>query len=374
MQSDGVVQVDHHQFSFGDPQVDTLDALAHGTLIDVSDGAISFYTGIAYGPVRVSVELLDQPPIDPPQDDWEVIEETTLSATEAMAVSALDGTVCTTIDPVPAGTYQLRAHARGRDTHYGLDVDDIVEDYLICLWPTTTRTTDAQVQTLRKTDTAWSPQPQVDRPEPSRAYVYIRDESGKVITVAPRSREALAVRAVLHTFGGRPLTPALEAIYAARHVAGLDRDLVDRVEALDDDRQRAFARWCVHQAWEHAGLVQSLWFRERLAEMDAGHPAHPDFIDSTAVRNRIDTDPRIRLTLISGLPASTELVQQYEAMHAYARSMYSEATPLESAIEALRHTAQTYGMDYPELFARARSDFFGDPLAHSSTTDVSEDS
>ena len=360
MQSDGVVQADHHQFSFGDPTVDTLDPIAHGTLIDVGDGAVWFYTGIAYGPVRVGVELLDRPPTDPAQDDWEVVEETIVSATQAMVVSAADGTVCTTVDPVPAGTYQLRAHARGRDTHFGLDVDEIVEDYLICLWPTTTRIADAQVRTLRKTDTAWSPQPQVDRPEPSRAYVYIRDDSGEVVTVAPRSREALAVRAVLHTFGGKPLTPALEAIYAARHVAGLDRDLIDRVEALDDDRQRAFARWCVHRAWERAGLVRSPWFRDRLAEMDAGHPVHPDFLASTAARNRIDVDPRIRLTLVSGLPASAELVQQYEALLAYARSMHSEATPLESAIEALRHTAQTYGMDYPELFARARRDFFGD--------------
>ncbi|MCK8672198.1 hypothetical protein M1M07_13840 [Rhodococcus sp. HM1] len=366
MQSDGVVQVDHHQFSFGDPTVDTLDPLAQGTLIDVGDGAVWFYTGIAYGPVRVRVELLDRPPTDLAQEGWEVVEETIVSATQAMVVSAADGTVCTTIDPVPAGTYRVRAHARGRDTHFGLDVDEIVEDYLICLWPTTTRIADAQVRTLRKTDTAWSPQPQVDRPEPSRAYVYIRDDSGEVVTVAPRSREALAVRAVLHTFGGKPLTPALEAIYAARHVAGLDRDLIDRVEALDDDRQRAFARWCVHRAWERAGLVRSPWFRDRLAEMDAGHPVHPDFLASTAARNRIDVDPRIRLTLVSGLPASAELVQQYEALLAYARSMYSEATPLESAIEALRHTAQTYGMDYPELFARARRDFFGDHITSDS--------
>lgn len=43
------------------------------------------------------------------------------------------------------------------------------------------------------------------------------------MTVPPQSREALAVRAVLRTFGGKPLTPALEAFYAARHVAGLDR-------------------------------------------------------------------------------------------------------------------------------------------------------
>ncbi|WP_455902121.1 hypothetical protein [Rhodococcus gordoniae] len=251
MQSDGVVQVDHHQFSFGDSTVDTLDPLAHGTLIDVGDGAVSFYTGIAYGPVRVGVEPLDQSPTDAPQGDWEVVEETTLSATQALVVFAADGTVCPTVDPVPAGTYRSRqvpircGHTLvGRDTHFGLDVDEIVEDYLICLWPTSTRTTDAQVRTLRKTDTAWLLQPQVDRPEPSREYVYIRDESGEVITVAPRSRAALAVRSVLHTFGGKLLTPALEAIYAARHVAGLDRDLVDRVEVLDDARQRAFPRWC----------------------------------------------------------------------------------------------------------------------------------
>lgn len=280
-----------------------------------------------------------------------------------MVVSALDGTVCTTIDPIPAGTYQVRAHARGRDTHYGRDVDEIVEDCLICLWPNTTRTSDAQVRMLHKTDSAWSSQLQVDRPEPSRQYVYIRDESGEVITVP---LAALAVHAELHTFGGTPLTPVLEAIYAARHVAGLDRNLSDRSEALDDDRQRAFARWCVHRAWERAGLVRPPWFRERLADMDAGHPAHPDFIDSTHARNRIDVDPRIRLTLVSGLPASAELIQQYEAMHAYARSVYAEVTPLESAIEALRHTAQTYGMDYPELFAHARSDFFGNRTASDS--------
>src|SRR5690606_36833148 len=105
VQSNGVVQVDHHQFSFGDPAVDTLDPIAQGTLIDVGDGAVSFYTGIAHGPVRVGVELLDQLPTDDPQEDWEVIEETTVSATQAMVVSALDGTVCTTIEPVPAGTY-----------------------------------------------------------------------------------------------------------------------------------------------------------------------------------------------------------------------------------------------------------------------------
>ncbi len=364
MPAEDSIQVDHHQFILGVPETETLDPASHGTLIDVGNGFISFYTGIAYGPVRVRVELLDQPPTDILQDDWEAIEETTVFAEEPMMVSAPDGTVSSVIDPIPPGTYQVRAHARGRDSHYGLDVDNIVEDYLVQLWPTDAVEADLQVRTLHKTDTAWPSEPQVDRPEPSRQYVYLRDDPGNVITAPPQSPEAQAVRAELHTFGGKPLSPALEAIYAARHVAGLDRDLIDRVEALDDDRQRAFARWCVHQAWERAGLVHSPWFRQRLAEMDAGHSAHPDFVASAEARNRLDADPRIRLTLVSGLPASTELIQQYEALLTYARSMYSDAIPLESAIEALRHTAQTYGMNYPELFARARSDFFGNDMGN----------
>ncbi|UTM39999.1 hypothetical protein MX572_24865 (plasmid) [Rhodococcus pyridinivorans] len=50
-------------------------------MIEAGDGAVSFYTGIAYGPVRVGVELLDRPPTGVAQEDWEVVEETTLSAT-----------------------------------------------------------------------------------------------------------------------------------------------------------------------------------------------------------------------------------------------------------------------------------------------------
>src|SRR5690606_40984863 len=48
VQSDGVVQVDHHQFSFGDPTVVTLDPLAQGTVIDVGYGAVWLFIGITF--------------------------------------------------------------------------------------------------------------------------------------------------------------------------------------------------------------------------------------------------------------------------------------------------------------------------------------
>ncbi|MGW5339238.1 hypothetical protein ACWEQD_12540 [Rhodococcus pyridinivorans] len=82
--------------------------------------------------------------------------------------------------------------------------------------------------------------------------------------------------------------------------AGRNYGRVSNAQRFADDRQHDFARWCVHQAWERAGLVRSSWFRDRLAEMDAGYRAHPHFIASTHARNRIDADPQIRLMVVGG--------------------------------------------------------------------------
>ncbi|WP_236581038.1 hypothetical protein, partial [Rhodococcus sp. T7] len=41
-------------------------------------------------------------------------------------------------------------------------------------------------------------------------------------------------------FGGKPLTPTLEAVFSSRYVAGLDRDLNDRIDASAPDRQQGF--------------------------------------------------------------------------------------------------------------------------------------
>ncbi|QDQ92635.1 hypothetical protein FND50_18765 [Rhodococcus sp. WB9] len=352
-----LVRVDHHQFALGEPGAETLNPVDEGTLIEVGAGFVSFFTGITYGPARLALDLLEHAPETEGTQEWEVIEEAAITTTSDIVVTTLDGTESTTLTPVPAGRYTVRAHARGRDTRYGEDVTEPCEDYLVQLWPT--HTADNSVHTLHKTDRAWSLQTQVDESSLSRDYVYIRNDSGDVVKVPPKGPEANAVRAHLNEFGGTPLTPTLEAVFSSRYVAGLDRPLIDRIDAATPDRQRAFARWCVHRAFERAGIADIDWLRDVLTEMDAGKPVNEDFIASFAARNRLDQDPRITRRIVSGLPASRELVQQYEALRAYSRSMYPEATPLESAIEAFWHAAKTYGMDYPELIDAARQDFFG---------------
>ncbi|AOW93703.1 hypothetical protein BFN03_16440 [Rhodococcus sp. WMMA185] len=357
MRSEGIVSVDHHQFVVGERDAEYLETVSHGTLLESGSGFVSLYTGIAYGPARITVSLLDHAPAESDPVAWEVAEETTLAAASEIVVSATDGNVAD-LSPVPGGRYRVRAHARGRDRHYGQEVDHPVEHYLLELWPDSTGA-DLTVATLHKSDTAWSPRTQVNESSLNKDRVYIRDGSGAVVTVPPQSSEAIAVREKLGEFGGKPLTPALEAVFCSRYVAGLDRDLIDRIEAAAPERQLAFARWCVHRAWERAGIAHIDWLAAVLDDMDAGRPADNDFIYSFDARIRLDEDPRITRTIVSGLPASIELVQQYQALHTYGRSMAPDVSPLQAAIEAFWYAAQTYGMDYEELTAAAHRDFFG---------------
>ncbi|WP_064077174.1 hypothetical protein [Prescottella equi] len=355
MRTEGVVVVDHHQFVLGERDVDYLQTVCHGTLLDAGPGFVAFYTGIAYGPARITVDVLDQAPHGPDTAAWEVIEESSLTATSDITVHAIDGTV-TDLKPVPAGTYRVRAHARGRDHHYGQDVTEPVEDYLVEMW--VEATPDPSVDTLHKTDTAWSPQTQVNESSLSADYVFVTDDSGAVIKVAPQSPEAQAVRKKLKEFGGRPLSPTLEAVFSSRYVAGLDRDLIDKIDSATPAQQQAFARWCVRRAWERAGIADIDWLAAVLDNMDAGASPDTRFLASFEARNRLDQDPRITRTIGTGLPADRELIPQYEALHAYSFSMYDGVTALEAAIEAFWHAARTYGMDYRELTTAARRDFF----------------
>ncbi|AWK76205.1 hypothetical protein CBI38_32425 (plasmid) [Rhodococcus oxybenzonivorans] len=360
MLMEGVVRVDHHQFTVGTADAYTLDAVEQGTLIEVGPGFISSFTGISYGPARLSIEILDSAgPDDTRTSDWEVVEESEIVAVTDILVMEIDGTRAADFDPIAPGRYGVRAHAKGRDRNAGLEVTEPTEEYFIQLWLMEPSDAGAPgIRRLHKTDAAWSADETVEHPTPNQDYVYVFDQEGQIQRVAPNSAEAEATRAQLQEFGGRPLTPALEAVYASQYVAGLDRDLIDRIEAAPPERQRAFARWCVHRAFERAGIADIDWIRDALNSMDAGDIPPREFTDYWPARARLDKDPRISRTIVSGLPGTTEQVQQYEALTTYARATYDDDRPLALAIETFRFAATVYGMDYRDLCDAARSDFF----------------
>ncbi|NLU82690.1 hypothetical protein [Rhodococcus sp. HNM0569] len=351
----GTVIADHHQFPFGVLDVDFTEPAAHGTLLDTGDEFVAFYTGISYGPATITVDLVESPPTVVDTESWDVVEETRIHATSPLFVTATDGTAAD-LPPVPAGDYRLRAHARGRDSHWANEVTEPVETYLITLWLTDNQAAAGPptIETLVKRDRVWSPGANA-LPELDTSVVHIRDSNGEVVTVPSQSEQAWEVRHQLAQYGGKPLTPALDAIFTSRKVAGLDRDLLDAIEAATPDTQRALTRWCVRRAFERANLTRYGWVREALDRMDAG-TIDEDFPNRTL--ERLYHDPNAEWTLATGLPAKIGLITQQQAISSYTRALSPRIGPLEGAIEALHRAMQTYGMDYEELTADIRNEFF----------------
>ncbi|MGY2062306.1 hypothetical protein ACW9HQ_46135 [Nocardia gipuzkoensis] len=58
------VQVDHHQFTLGAADADTLDTRVEGVVVWAGPGFVTVLTGIAYGPATVTVEVAAEAPGD----------------------------------------------------------------------------------------------------------------------------------------------------------------------------------------------------------------------------------------------------------------------------------------------------------------------
>ncbi|MEO3753618.1 hypothetical protein [Streptomyces sp. B6B3] len=135
------VEVDHATFWLIDPDIHPghLPQGSNGLIGADEPGAAAILTGVANGPVSVSVAPRSAPPSAVDLASWEEMMDISVeSTTGALRVaSPVDGTV-PDLPPLTCagpGTYRVRVHARGRDTLYDLVTDEPVEDYLILAWP-----------------------------------------------------------------------------------------------------------------------------------------------------------------------------------------------------------------------------------------------
>jgi hypothetical protein len=155
-----LVPVQYHQFVIRDedgPVSSYLEQEQNG-LVHVSDGSITVLTGIHTGDVDVTVALHEIQPV-PDSGDWQEIVE--ISAHSVSGELMVRGIMDDLDEELPAlsfhgpGDYRLRIHARGRDTAVDLAPDEVVEWYLIQVWPapiqevTVLRQSDAYGATVR---------------------------------------------------------------------------------------------------------------------------------------------------------------------------------------------------------------------------------
>ncbi|MDJ0361848.1 hypothetical protein [Rhodococcus sp. H29-C3] len=357
-ETSGLVRVDHDQFVVSNDDADTLDVRAKGTLIEVGPGFLSTYTGVSYGPARVTVQVWQAEPAAE-YDEWEVVEESVIAASAAIEVRSLEGRPSGGVGQIPAGVYLVRAHARGRDTATSQEVTEPVEDYLLQFWPTH-RDDLAEppvVATLKKTDRAWSDEPSNDTELwPDRSMIYVRDENGVARKVDPESDLGRAARALKLAYGGRPLEGRLSDQVYAKALAFLDRPLVDWLAQQDDEMLDEFKAVCVRASFAISGLDKYPWVHEWADRAIAQRRLDESYID---VAERVKWDPTIPKRIVPGVPSRRESLQQYEAVKTIAG--FYEPVPydaLHRALEAYMCALDTFGMDgYEEFIATLRERF-----------------
>lgn len=358
LQTSGIVEVDHDQFVVSNDDTDTLDVQAKGTLIEVGPGFLSTYTGVSYGPARVTVQVWQAEPAAE-YDSWEVVEQSVITASAAIEVRSLEGRLSEGLGQIPAGAYRVRAHARGRDTSTSQEVTEPVEDYLFQFWPThrDDLTEPPVVVTLKKTDRAWSDEPSNDAELwPDRTMIYVRDENGVTRKVDPESDLGRATSALKLAYGGRPLEGKLTDQTYAKALAFLDRPLVDWLAQQDDGMLDEFKAFCVRTCFAVSGLDNYPWVQEWADRAIEQRRLDEDYFD---LAERVKWDPTIPKRIVPGVPSRLESLQQYEAVKTLAG--FYEPVPydaLHRALETYMWALDTFGMDGYEGFIATLRDRF----------------
>ncbi|MFD3459302.1 hypothetical protein ACFWVM_06305 [Nocardia fluminea] len=354
MTETGTVQANDHQFLLSGRDTDTTDVGAEGNLIWAGPGFITVLTGIAFGPVALAI---DNSTTEPAIDDWDTVEETVIDTDTDLLVLTVDGEVATGYTPIPAGRYRVRAYARGRDADFDTTTTTPTEHYLLHI--TSATVADTSIASLREAPSSRQFPPK-RLPEVDYQHFYAPGPDGSLAKFTIDSPEAKAVFALRDQWGGRPPTGRiaenLQYSSPASIIADLDRDLVDEIDALSEDRLRALARWCARRAFEHAGLTEFADFRAALdaAEHNTTPPA--DFLNESLTLHRLHTDPAIALTIEPGIAGATDFVPQYEALRPYMFAV-SDLADIKVALEAVRFCLATYGRDYAALIRQLRTEF-----------------
>ena len=107
----GVAVADHHQFVLGSVTAETYEPSETGSVIEIGQNFVTVMTGIAYGPVSLTVEVCDnEPAFDADRCTWEVVEEATVKVTKAFAVITLSGEKLPDFDrlAIGRGSYRFR--------------------------------------------------------------------------------------------------------------------------------------------------------------------------------------------------------------------------------------------------------------------------
>ncbi|MBQ1075177.1 hypothetical protein KBX06_18690 [Micromonospora sp. C31] len=189
----------------------------------------------------------------------------------------------------------------------------------------------------------------------ARSYPWmetLRGQAAEATTLAEKARRRQAERDA-EQWGGAPPSDRVRALSQARSLAGIDRPLLDRIDALPAARQREAACWAARHAMRVAGLEQIGWIVDALAAAEADRPLPRAFTEhgGAAAFNRLLSDPEVPHATVPFRPdprhaapaAPSEIPQQVAAFPALIA--LANDVPLVAAIDAVYHAAIAHGDD-----------------------------
>lgn len=107
-------------------------------LVDESQGALIIVTGIADGPVRMTIrDQPAEPSAEETADGWDESAEVAIRIDEPLFISSPTWTPVRepAIDVVEPGVYRVRVDSRGRGTDYDGSTSTPSEEFRITFWP-----------------------------------------------------------------------------------------------------------------------------------------------------------------------------------------------------------------------------------------------
>jgi hypothetical protein len=355
----GIVEADHHQFVVGSPSAETYEPAVTGSVIEVGRNFVTVMTGVAYGPVSVTVEALTADPGEPGSgDEWEVIEEATIKVSTPFRVITLDGDVAQDFPAlsITKGLNTFRVSARGRDASPDQTVTAPTESYLVQVWKVTQ---PATMRRLHKTDTVWNDDITVHKirswwdPDPAAdATLYIK--YGYEYMTNQVKQDAI-------NWGGRPPTDKLYRAHSSKQFAFHDRMLVDALARARAPKIRKIAAWAVRRAYTLADIADIDWIRAGLEAFENEAPLQAPFDDrhSTKVWDAFNADTRIQMWVTSD---SGEQVPTAASAAANALTRASGVEPFVALFDVLQTLLVVqHQVDHPDQrpFQKPDYDYLG---------------
>lgn len=365
MTHSGIVEADHHQFVVGSQSAETYEPAVTGSVMEVGRNFVTVMTGVAYGPVSLTVELLTTAPGDPGAEvEWEVIEEATIKVSKPFRILTLDGEIAQDFPvlPITKGLNSFRVSARGRDVNPGLIVTEPTELYLVQVWKVTQ---PSALRRLHKTDSAWNDDITVHKvrswwdPDPvADATLYIK---------YGYEHMANHVKQNAINWGGRPPTDKLDRAATSQQFAFHDRMLVDALARARAPKLRKITAWAVRRSYTLAGVADIDWIRAGLEAFENGTalPAPFDDRHGTEVLDAFKKDTRIQMwvTSDSGDQTPTAASVAVNAL-TYASgdepftAMFDTLETLLKVQHQVDHPNQIPDYDYVRLLSDVRREFF----------------